>query len=65
MGRTVLQVWALHTLLSDSAAKWNLEALVLNGRYVAFELNKEYKFGKEEEMMMMIMITSHHQLNVT
>ena len=64
MGSNVWEVLLLHTLLSDSAAKRNLAGMVLNWSYAAFELSKKYKFGKDEKMRVMMMLTSYHLLTV-
>ena len=63
LGSTVLQLWALHTLLSDSSQ-------VEFYRYgpeledVVFKLNRKDKFEKDEKMRVMMMIASYHLLKV-
>lgn len=60
LGRTALQRWASHTLLSDSAAKWNPESLVLNQRCLTCELSKKSEFRKEKVTIYWMLLSARH-----
>lgn len=50
--------------LSFLTTQWNPVGLGLNGWYLASELSKKFEFGKDEKVLMIMMITSYHLLNI-